>query len=145
MDAWVIALLPVAGGLVGAVCNRLFDVFIKKADRKADEATSIRKEMREDIDSMKRDVSVLKTEARDFEKKYQNARSLIVDLDIACSRFRSRVDEMAGVLVGFVRVEECLDAAEVNRARVLLELAERDREMYQQMGIEDRMKEAHVG
>ena len=126
--------LTLVGAALGIVGKGFYDTRFKKID----DAAKIREELWKEVGRL-----------REFNDavgaKYQGSRTLIADLDIVSSRFMARLEEAADVIGVLLEAEECLNHHDVQRAKVILRLIERDKGMFDEMKIEERVKASEVG
>lgn len=116
---WLLALLlPVAGGVLTFVGNKFFEARSKNVD----EATRIREELRGQVEVLK----------KVFEE-FHALRAQYADLDIACSRCLSRLEDCVEFISMLLEAEQCLSEHNTKRAKTLLLLVERDKQMRQDL------------
>lgn len=130
----IVPILTIVGAALGIVGKGFYDTRFKKID----DAAKIREELWKEVGRL-----------REFNDKigakYQSSRTLIADLDIASSRFIARLEETADVISTLLAAEECLNHHDVARANAILRLIERDKGMFDEMKIEERVKASEIG
>ena len=130
-------LLTVVGGVVTIVIQKLFDLRATKVT----EQGQIHAALWQQIAALREQIKELSK----FQKGYEDSRALITDFEIALSRTVSRIEELAEWITVLLEAEEQLEAGHVRRARVLLKLVERDKEMREELQLTERVKTERVG
>lgn len=118
------ALLPLVGIILGIIGKGIYDTRFKKID----DAAKIRAELWEELKS-------LRSTLKEVEDQLHEAKRKEIDMDIACSRCVARLDECAEVIGLILEAEEKLDQGDVRRAKALLSLIERDRQMRRELNL----------
>lgn len=114
MEWIVVPILTLVGIIFGILGKGWYETKFKKLD----EASTIRKELREEL-----------TNLRKYFQELQELRVRYADLDIACSRCISRLEECVDFISLLLEADQCLSEHNVKRAKVLLHLVERDKKM----------------
>lgn len=126
MPQWlVLPLFTLIGTVLGVLIKGLLDL----RGAKFNDSAAIRKELREDLESLRKTLKEVETQLHEAKRKE-------IDMDIACSRCVARLDECAEVIGLILQAEEKLDQGDVRRAKMLLTLIERDREMRRELHVD---------
>lgn len=121
-------LIPALIGLVGTVAGIIGKGIYDQKGAQLSDSAAIRKELREDLDSLRKTLKEVEVQLHEAKRKE-------IDMDIACSRCVARLDECAEVIGLILQAEEKLDQGDVRRAKMLLTLIERDREMRKELHV----------
>jgi hypothetical protein len=107
---------------LGIVGKGLYDSKFKKID----EAQRIREELRGQVDKLQK-----------IFDEFQGLKVKYASLDIACQRCLSRLEECVGFISMLLDADQCLSEHNVKRARILLQMVERDKDMRERLeGVE---------
>ena len=111
--------------------------------KKLDEAGEIRKELREQVARLTADVASLNQQIQNLYGERRDLEMRTTDLEIAILRYASRIEEFITVINFLLEAEEHLDAGHVRRARAFLRLAESDKQMLEQMRLDESGRQNH--